>query len=80
MLAAFAEAARALNRDDYRLVAERNADFLLRELRTGDGRLFHSWKASLEHGDAAGMTKQNGFLEDLCRPGRRVVGAVSGHL
>jgi uncharacterized protein YyaL (SSP411 family) len=32
MLAAFAEAARALDRDDYRLVAEHNADFLLREL------------------------------------------------
>jgi uncharacterized protein YyaL (SSP411 family) len=32
MLAAFAEAARALNRDDYRGVAERNAAFLLREL------------------------------------------------
>jgi uncharacterized protein len=64
MLAAFAEAARALNRDDYRLVAVRNADFLLRELQTGDGRLFHSWKASPEHGEAAGMAKQNGFLED----------------
>ena len=36
MLAAFAEAARALDRDDYREIAERNADFLLRELR-GEG-------------------------------------------
>ena len=33
MLATFAEAARTLDRDDYRQVAERNADFLLRELR-----------------------------------------------
>lgn len=56
MLAAFAEAARALDRDDYRRVAERNADFLLRELRTEDGRLLHTWKA--------GRAKQNGFLED----------------
>jgi hypothetical protein len=56
MLAAFAEAARALDRDDYRRVAERNANFLLRELLTEDGRLFHTWKT--------GRAKQNGFLED----------------
>ena len=45
MLAAFAEAARALDRDDYRQVAERNAEFLLRELRQENGRLLH-WKSS----------------------------------
>ena len=56
MLAAFAEAARALDRDDYRLVAERNADFLLRELRQGNGRLRRTWKA--------GEAKLNGYLED----------------
>ena len=44
MLAAFAEAARALDRDDYRQVAERNADFLLRELRQENGRLLRTWK------------------------------------
>jgi hypothetical protein len=44
MLAAFAEAARALDRDDYRLVAEHNAEFLLRELRQENGRLLRSWK------------------------------------
>jgi len=46
MLAAFAEAARYLDRDDgsralaasYRDVAERNAGFLLRELRQGNGQ------------------------------------------
>jgi hypothetical protein len=32
MLAAFAEAARALGRDDYLEVTERNAEFLLRGL------------------------------------------------
>jgi uncharacterized protein YyaL (SSP411 family) len=42
MLAAFAEAARVLDRDDYREVAERNADFLLRELRQGNGRLLQA--------------------------------------
>jgi uncharacterized protein YyaL (SSP411 family) len=64
MLAAFAEAARFLDRDDgsralaasYRLVAERNTEFLLRGLRQENGRLLHSWK----EGDA----RLNGYLED----------------
>jgi len=56
MLTAFAEAARALDRDDYRLVAERNADFLLRELRQENGRFLRTWKAS--------EAKRNGCLED----------------
>jgi hypothetical protein len=56
MLAAFAEAARALDRDDYRLVAEHNAEFLLRELRQENGRLLRTWKQ--------GETKLNGYLED----------------
>jgi uncharacterized protein YyaL (SSP411 family) len=70
MLAAFAEAARVLERGDYQQVAERNADFLLRELcnvqspipnpqspiRNGVGRLWHTWKA--------GVAKINGYLED----------------
>ncbi|MFN2217763.1 MAG: thioredoxin domain-containing protein, partial [Anaerolineae bacterium] len=53
MLAAFAEAARALNRDDYRMIAERNADFLLRELRQGNGRLLRTWKRRPERGEGA---------------------------
>jgi uncharacterized protein YyaL (SSP411 family) len=56
MLAAFAEAARALDRHDYREVAERNADFLLRELRQENGRLLRTWKA--------GEAKLHGYLED----------------
>ncbi|MGI5837316.1 MAG: thioredoxin domain-containing protein [Chloroflexota bacterium] len=56
MLGAFAEAARALNRDDYRAVAEANASFLLRHLRTPDGRLCHSWKD--------GAVRAGGYLED----------------
>jgi uncharacterized protein YyaL (SSP411 family) len=64
MLAAFAEAARVLDRDDgsraltasYRQVAERNAEFLLRELRQENGRLLRTWKA--------GEAKLNGYLED----------------
>lgn len=42
-LRAFAHAARALGRDDYRQVARQNAAFLLRELRR-DGVLLRSWK------------------------------------
>jgi uncharacterized protein YyaL (SSP411 family) len=38
------------------MVAERNADFLLRELRGENGRLLRTWKA--------GEAKLNGYLED----------------
>jgi len=64
MLAAFAEAARTLNRKDYQNVAERNADFLLRELRQGNGRLLRTWKRRPEHAEGAGQAKLNGYLED----------------
>jgi uncharacterized protein YyaL (SSP411 family) len=56
MLAAFAEAARALEREDCRDIAERNAEFLLRELRDENGRLLRTWKD--------GKAKLNGYLED----------------
>jgi hypothetical protein len=56
MLAAFAEAARILNRDDYRQVAERNAEFLLSELMQQNGRLLRTWKT--------GEARLNGYLED----------------
>jgi len=64
MLAAFAEAARALDREDYRQVAERNADFLLRELRLENGRLLRTWKSNPELGERPGKAKLNGYLED----------------
>ena len=57
MLAAFAEAARALGRTDYLQAAIRNADFLLSTMRTPEGRLWRSWKP----GHTA---KLNGYLED----------------
>jgi len=57
MLAAFAEAARAMKRDDYRQIAVRNAEFILREMRTPEGRLLRTWK------DGSGA-KLNGYLED----------------
>ena len=55
MLRSFAFAARVLNREDYREVAERNAAFLLDRLRV-DGRLRRSYKD--------GQAKFNGYLED----------------
>jgi uncharacterized protein YyaL (SSP411 family) len=64
MLAAFAEAARTLDRDDYRMVAEHNADFLLRELRQENGRLLRTWKSHPELVEGAGEAKLNGYLED----------------
>ncbi len=56
MLAAFAEAGRVLDNADYIAVARRNADFLLENLRTPDGRLWRTWKD--------GRAKLNGYLED----------------
>ncbi|HTP09625.1 MAG TPA: thioredoxin domain-containing protein, partial [Anaerolineae bacterium] len=40
----------------YRSVAEHNAEFLLRAMRTGAGRLLRTWKD--------GQAKLNGYLED----------------
>ncbi|NBD35764.1 MAG: DUF255 domain-containing protein, partial [Chloroflexi bacterium] len=56
MLAAFAEAARVLDRPDYRQIATRNADFLLTTLRSSEGRLWHTW--------IAGEVKVKGLLVD----------------
>ncbi|MBP7687381.1 MAG: thioredoxin domain-containing protein [Thermoflexales bacterium] len=60
MLAAFAEAARdpllAERAQLYRSVAERNAEFLLREMRLPGGRLLRTWKD--------GRAKLNAYLED----------------
>jgi hypothetical protein len=64
MLAAFAEAARALDRDDYRQVAETNAAFSLHELRTAEGRLLRTWKSLPTRNGRTGEAKLNGYLED----------------
>jgi hypothetical protein len=56
MLAAFAEAGRALERDDYVEVAQRNAAFLCDELRAAEGHLLHTWRD--------GEAKVRGYLED----------------
>ncbi|MCB9418281.1 MAG: thioredoxin domain-containing protein [Ardenticatenaceae bacterium] len=57
MLAAFAEAGRALNRLDYTEIATRNAMFLYETMRMGNGRLLRTWKSGAE-------AKYNGYLED----------------
>lgn len=55
MLASFAEAAAILDRDDYREVAEKNAHFVLEELKR-DGLLLRTHKDN--------QSKLNGYLED----------------
>ncbi|HEU5432499.1 MAG TPA: thioredoxin domain-containing protein, partial [Thermomicrobiales bacterium] len=55
MLKAFADAAWALDRDDYRQVASRNAEFLLGAARPG-GKLVRTWKN--------GEAKLNAYLQD----------------
>jgi uncharacterized protein len=57
MLAAFAEAGRAFDRNDYTGVALANAEFLQANMRVAGGRLLRSWKA----GTGA---RFNAYLED----------------
>lgn len=56
MLAAFAEAAWALDRQDYLAMARENADFLLREMVYDEQFLWHSWRD--------GKAKIEGYLDD----------------
>ena len=60
MLAAFAEAARVLHDSNYQKIAEANANFLLTELSTNDGRLYRTHKRNEDDGES----KLNGYLED----------------
>ena len=55
MLASFAEAATIFNRDDYKIIAQRNADFILSELMSNNQlkRIWRNEKANI-----------NGYLED----------------
>ncbi len=56
LLAALAEAGAVLQRDDYLDAARACGDFLLRELRTDEGRLLRTWKDGRAH--------LVGYLED----------------
>jgi uncharacterized protein YyaL (SSP411 family) len=60
-MAAFAEAARVLKREDYREVAACNAEFVLNNLRH-NGRLLRSWKLDTSTGE--GQARFNAYLED----------------
>ena len=57
MLATFAEAARVLDRKDYRDIAIQNAEFILSTMMK-EGRLFRTWKAE------PGEVKLMAYLED----------------
>jgi uncharacterized protein len=59
-LRAFAYAARALGRDDYREVAWQCAEFLLRTMRRQDGTLLRAWRDRPETGDARQETQARG--------------------
>jgi uncharacterized protein YyaL (SSP411 family) len=63
MLAAFAEAARALNQDDCREVAERNADLLLRELRQDNATPSGNAMAVTALLKLAGLTKDPRYVD-----------------
>lgn len=56
-LAALSEAARVLERADYLLAAQRNAEFVLGTLHTANGRLLRTWRAG-------SPAKLNAYLED----------------
>src|SRR5262249_25440051 len=57
MIGAFAQAAQVLGNPGYTDAAVRAADFLLRTMRTPDGRLLRTYSAGSE-------PKLNGYLED----------------
>ena len=56
MLKTFAEASIAFDNEEYLLIAERSAQFIIDNMLVADGSLLHSWKN--------GKAKINGFLED----------------
>src|SRR5690349_16518433 len=56
MIDALARAAGALNEPSYLEAAVKTAEFILRELRRGDGRLLHTWRA--------GQAKLDAYLDD----------------
>jgi uncharacterized protein YyaL (SSP411 family) len=61
MLRSFAEAARALDRADYRAEALRSADFLLSQMKSDNGRLLRTYRD--------GQAKLNAYLEDYANLG-----------
>ncbi len=69
MLAAFAEAARTLKREDYRRIAIRNAEFLLNNLTSDDSEIRNQKSKiqnslRLKRSFKDGQARLNGYLED----------------
>jgi uncharacterized protein YyaL (SSP411 family) len=60
LIAALAEAGAVLEREDYLDAARACADFVLRELRTDDGRLLRTWKDGRAH--VAGYLEDHAFM------------------
>ncbi len=56
MIAGLADSGRILNRNDYLMAAAKSAEFLLKELKTQDGRLLRT--------HALGESKLQGYLDD----------------
>ncbi len=63
-LAALAEAAAALGRDDWLRVARENAQFLLRDLRRADGRFLRAWQAEAEPLPDYGRARHLAYADD----------------
>jgi len=57
MIAAFAQAAQVLDKQEYAAAATRAADFLLQRMRASHGRLYRTWSQGTD-------PKLNGYLED----------------
>ncbi len=69
-LRAFAQAARALGRDDYREVAEQCAAFLLGTLRRADGTLLRTWRDRSQ--ESGGQESGSGDADQALYGGRSV--------
>ena len=58
MLKGFVDAYKALEDENYLILALKNADFIIKNLWSGDGNLFHNYKNE--------KSTINGYLEDYC--------------
>lgn len=58
MLKGFVDAYKALENEDYLVLAHKNADFIIKNLWSSEGNLFHNYKNE--------KSSINGYLEDYC--------------
>ncbi|MEZ4671662.1 MAG: thioredoxin domain-containing protein [Anaerolineae bacterium] len=64
MLASLAEAARVLDRPDYRAAAIKNAEFLIGNMKAGDGRLLRTHKSGVTNARIKGTLEDYACLID----------------